>query len=288
MSCDGEVVGVLINGWRNRADPFRPRERHLATGIANATAVALDTAQLVAELQMANRMKSEFLANMSHELRTPINVIAGYADMLNDGAFGDVTSEAHDVLARVRSTTRTLRDLVATTLHLGHLEAGRDAIDVETVDVEALLRELASEIVASPAITLHWPEPSLALHVSLDRGKLRTILQQLIQNAVKFTDAGRVTIAIEHDGQYLTVTVEDTGVGIPQDRLADLFQPFRQLDGSNTRRHGGVGLGLHLVKRLVVLLRGDVRVTSQPGRGSTFVVTLPAPRAGAPESPLGE
>jgi signal transduction histidine kinase len=279
VACNGEVIGIHVHGWRERHGIFRPRDRHLATGIAQATAVALDTALLVADLQMANRLKSEFLANVSHELRTPINIVAGYTEMLADGAYGAVPDEARDTLTRIQTTTRTLRDLVATTLHLGHLEAGRDSVDVETVDVATMLREIAAELAVPAEVSLQWPKLRDDLSVTTDRIKLRAIAHQLVQNALKFTEVGTVTVGIDHDGRYLTLTVGDTGIGIADEHLPMLFKPFHQIDGSNTRRHGGVGLGLHLVKRYVRLLHGDVSVTSRLGEGSTFVATVPAPLA---------
>lgn len=279
ISCGGEVLGIHVHGWRDRPAGFRPRHRHLAAGIAHAAAVALDTALLVAELQTASRLKSEFLANVSHELRTPINIVAGYTDMLADGAFGAVPDEAAETLARIRTTTRTLSELVSTTLHLGSLEAGRDAVDTETVDVGALVAEIARDIEAPPPLAVRWPVLATALQVTTDRDKLRSIVHQLAHNAVKFTERGSVTVDVEHDGRYLTVTVSDTGIGIAAEHLPMLFNPFHQIDGSNTRRHGGVGLGLHVLKRFVTLLHGDVRVTSHHGEGSTFVVTVPAPLA---------
>jgi len=279
VACSGEVLGIHIHGWRERPAGFRPRHRHLVTGIAHATAVALETALLVADLQTASRLKSEFLANVSHELRTPINIVAGYTEMLADGAFGDVPDEAAATLDRIRSTTRSLSNLVATTLHLGRLEAGRDAVDVETFDVHALLAEVAAEITPPADVSVRWPAADAPLEVTTDRSKLRTIAQHLSANAVKFTERGSVDVDLQHDGHYLTLTVHDTGIGIAEEYIPMIFKPFAQIDGSNTRRHGGVGLGLHVVKRFVGLLHGDVRVSSRLGEGSSFVVTLPAPRA---------
>jgi PAS domain S-box-containing protein len=276
----GVAVGVLMAGYRTREDPFTPPQIRIARGIAHLAAVALEHTRVLDALARANRLKSEFVATMSHELRTPLNIILGYTELLANRHFGPLTADQSHVLARVERSGNELLALINATLDLSRLEAGRLPVDLSRVQFDALIGEIDGEmrdlLRDKPQLSLRWElAPDLpALHT--DAAKLKLILKNLVNNAIKFTECGAVVVRAGAVGEGIECVVSDTGIGIPADALPAIFEAFRQVDGSMTRRHDGVGLGLHVVQRLIDLLRGTVSVQSTVGVGSAFRLWLPA------------
>ncbi len=270
-----QAIGVIANGYRTRTGPFSSTQRRIALGIGHAVAIALENERLVADLQTASRLKSEFVSTMSHELRTPLNVITGYAEMLSDPENGALSTQQLDLVQRVNRNAGALLELIDATLDLGRLESGRDALACEWVDLGELFVQLEEELEAvarTNQTTIEWRRTALALRrVYTDRGKLKMILKNLVSNAIKFTPRGKVGISAVGEGSSLCLEVCDNGVGIAEEHLASIFEMFRQLDASRP----GVGLGLHIVKRLVERLSGKMAVESTVGRGSKFTISLP-------------
>jgi PAS domain S-box-containing protein len=273
-----DLIGLHCVCYRGRQEQFTPQQERIAQGIAQLASMALANARLVEELGRANRLRSEFVSTMSHELRTPLNVICGYNELLLDGAFGAVTPEQAEPLQRVGKSARELLDLINATLDMSRLESGRLPVHLQEVAVADLLREIQAEIQCTPAkpgLCFTWQVPEQLPALTTDRLKLKMILKNLIANAVKFTEKGSVMVAVERDDGHLEFSVADTGIGIAPEIQLVIFEPFRQADSSLTRRYGGVGLGLYIVRRLLDMLGGSVSVESAVGRGSTFRVRLP-------------
>ncbi len=269
------VIGILVSGYRERTGPFTPMQRRIALGMANSTAIALENERLLQSLKTASQLKSEFVSTMSHELRTPLNVITGYAEILCDTETGALSADQLDLIQRINRNAGSLLDLVETTLRLGRLEAGRDALQPEWIDLGELFAQLArenEEAATATDVSLRWTRTGLATEpIRVDRGKIKLILQNLIGNALKFSPGGRIHVSAIGAGGQLTIEVRDTGPGISAENLARIFEMFRQIDASAP----GVGLGLHIVKRVTERLAGKISVESEQGKGTCFTISIP-------------
>ncbi|MEZ4451307.1 MAG: ATP-binding protein [Nannocystaceae bacterium] len=232
--------------------------------------------------EAANRAKSTFLANMSHELRTPLNAIIGYSELLAEDA-GD--SAAADDLAKIRRAGEHLLAIISDILDLSRVEAGKLELRVEPVDLEALLQELRETLAPllarqGNALVIERDGGDAALVT--DPHRHRQILLNLLDNAAKFTEGGTITLrvvglpATAAAPARVRFDVVDTGIGVEAAALARIFDDFTQADESSTRRYGGAGLGLALSLRIARLLGGSLTAVSEPGRGSTFTLVLPA------------
>lgn len=247
----------------------------LASDLAKAKRAEEERAR---ELEAAARLKSEFLANFSHEIRTPLNGIIGYCDLLTREEGARLTPHGRRDLSVVKANAKTLLSLINDILDLSKIEAGRVEIVRENVDVAEIVEECQAtvrEIVKGKDVALTSRIDERARVVFTDSLKLRQIVLNLLSNAAKFTETGEIAVEVAVRGHEMVVAVEDTGVGIPPDQLPHIFEKFRQVDGSSTRKVGGTGLGLAIVRELSRVLGGSVEVTSIVGRGSTFTVRLP-------------
>ncbi len=244
-----------------------------------AANASLEEARHVAE--KANRAKSEFLATMSHELRTPLNAIGGYVQLIEMGVHGPVTKAQREALERVDRSQRHLLGLINDILNLSRIESGRvqyAMTDVPLADAVSDLAPMIEPQLAAKALDYDVRDKESFPVVRADREKLQQILLNLLSNAVKFTDpGGRISIASGHcdDGSgRVFVRVNDSGHGIPADKLEAIFEPFIQVDSSHSRVGHGTGLGLAISRDLARGMGGDLQAQSEPGVGSTFTLTL--------------
>jgi len=293
----GEVLGGLFFG-HEEADVFTERAERLVVGIAAQAAIAVDNARLYqqarraaeerahlleaeraarSEVERASRVKDEFFATLSHELRTPLNAVLGWAKILLEGT--DAATTKHGLETIVRNAGAQLR-LVEELLDMNLVVAGKLRVDSEPVELAEIVERAVESIrpvATSKGITLDTAIDRAVGIVSGDANRLQQVVWNLLNNAVKFTpEGGNVAVAVVAAGSQAEVVVRDDGIGIAPDFLPHLFERFRQHDSSTTRRFGGLGLGLSIVRQLVELHGGDVRAESAgPGRGSTFRVRLP-------------
>lgn len=280
-----QILGVL-SFYTKEEHEFTSDEIEFLTALAGQAAIAIHNSQLyeeikkqAAHLEKSNRVKSDFLSVMSHELRTPLNLIMGYAEMMRERLLGEITEEQRQGLEKITRCSDELLAMIMSILEATRIEADDFDIELREVQPGDLLDQLRSayQIPLQDGLTLAWDYPPDLPVIRTDREKLKHILENLINNAIKFTAEGQVQISARYLPQEkrVKVTVADTGIGISHESLTAIFEKFCQVDSSETRIYGGVGLGLYIVKKYTDRLGGQVEVESQPGKGSIFTVTLP-------------
>lgn len=239
-------------------------------------------------LRTAGTKKDEFLASVSHELRTPLNVVLGYIDLLLDHSFGPLEPAQRDILHRVTRNASNLSHLINDLIDLSRIEAGRLKIELETVDLAPLIgemRNLMDLLLAGHDVTFTADLAPGCARVRADAERLKQIVSNLLVNAVKFTEYGSIALRAEPGGTGVMISVTDTGIGIPATAHRAIFEPFRQVH-DRSRHVPGAGIGLSISSRLAQLMGGRLAVESEPGRGSCFMLTLPAVPDAAEAEPL--
>jgi signal transduction histidine kinase len=282
--------------------------RNLLRMVADQMAATAEKARLIEDLRQANaalvdtnarlekqnaallearRVKDEFLANISHELRTPLTAVIGYISLMQEGVAGPMTDEQQQTLGAVKAASEQLLELIGDLLELTTLNRGGLETALSEFDPRFPMRDAIASLERNrDRVALEVVEPESAPAMKSDRRKIAKILGALLNNAVKFTHEGKVRVGLQTTGDRAIFTVEDTGIGIPEDAQRYVFEEFRQVDGTMTRRYGGSGLGLTLARRLARFLGGEINLASTVGVGSTFRVELPLDVETAPRQPL--
>jgi signal transduction histidine kinase len=253
---------------------------------ANQSAIALENARLFneiarksRELEIASQHKSQFVANMSHELRTPLAAILGYAELMEEGFYDPLGQKSLDALARIRSNGKHLLGLINTVLDIAKIESGQFTLNMTEYDIQSIVetvRSATESLAQNKKLTLKT-EVAKPLPIGLgDEQRLTQVLLNLVGNAIKFTDTGEVRVTAKAADGRFSVSVVDTGPGIPADQLTRIFEQFHQVDNSNTKAKGGTGLGLAIAKQIVEMHGGRIWVESTLGQGSIFQMELPA------------
>jgi signal transduction histidine kinase/HAMP domain-containing protein len=280
---DRHIGGLVVR--RKAAGKFTRPVVNLLQTFAAQSVIAIHNARLFheiedkgRELQIANKHKSEFLANMSHELRTPLNAILGYTELIIDNIYGEVPKKIQEVLERVEKNGRHLLNLINDVLDLSKIEAGRLTLSLNDYSMQDVIQTVFTSVEALAA------EKNLDLKVKVsdvlktgkgDEQRIAQVILNLLGNAIKFTDQGKVVVEATVFDESFLISVSDTGPGLSEADQKNVFDEFRQADGSSTRAKGGTGLGLSISKKIVEMHGGRIWVDSILGKGSTFSFTLP-------------
>ena len=290
-SSKGEIIGTLMVESDQPA-AFTASDEHLITVTAGQAAITIENARLYndlesrnqrlneayAQLQDLSNLKDQIIQNVSHELRTPLTFIKGYVELLGEGNMGPINAEQRESLAIV---TRKSEDIIHIVNEIISLQAiDRRTLNPRAFDLTPILKSVITLIEKRWTTylphTFHLPSTDKSLKIWSDPEKIQQLCYNILDNAVKFSpDGGAITIDTIPEGEFVHITCQDEGIGIPQDKLEKIFETFYQIDGSATRQFGGLGLGLAVAQRIVEVHSGDIWAESTVGKGSTFHILLP-------------
>jgi signal transduction histidine kinase/DNA-binding response OmpR family regulator/putative methionine-R-sulfoxide reductase with GAF domain len=290
------VYGVAVLSRQRGHDPIDDLEREFMQTVGANVSVALETASLYQEaqetaerLREVDELKNQFMANMSHELRTPLNSIIGFSRVMLKGIDGPLSDMQETDLQAIYDSGRHLLELINDILDISKINAGKMEISFEPVDLASMIESVMSTalgFVKDKPIKLRTDVPEGLPTVIADGRRVRQVLTNLLGNAGKFTEEGYIKIAATYDDYQVIINVEDTGIGIPPERIHAVFEQFEQVDSSSTRRYGGTGLGVPLSREFVRMHGGDMWIQeSIVGKGTTFSFSLPI---GGPDAAVGE
>src|SRR5215472_15427411 len=288
---DGEPIGFM-SLHKETVGPFTAKQVQLFESFADQAVIAIENTRLfeqlqtrtselaktVEDLEIASQHKNQFVANMSHELRTPLAAILGYAELIQEGFYEPQGPKSLDALTRIRSNGKYFLEPITTVLDIAKIESGQFTLNITEYAIESVVetvRSATESLAQNKKLTL---TTSVAKRMPLglgDEQRLTQVLLNLVGNALKFTDAGEVRIVAMPANGGFSVSVTDTGPGIPPAEQTRIFEEFHQVDDSNTKAKGGTGLGLAIAKQIVQMHGGRIWVESTLGKGSTFQVELP-------------
>jgi PAS domain S-box-containing protein len=281
----GELIGSVWLDAVGQERVFTEAELDFSQTLASQAAIAIanmrafeEQKEITERLREVDKLKTQFLANMSHELRTPLNSIIGFSRVILKGIDGPLTELQKTDLAAIYNSGQHLLGLINDILDVSKIEAGKMELNFEEVDLKPIIKGVMSSAVGlvkdKPVELEQYVSEDMPI-IWADGTRVRQVLLNLVSNAAKFTEEGKITLTTGYDDEWVTISVADTGIGIPQEKLGSIFEEFTQVDGSTTRRVGGTGLGLPISHRFVELHGGNITVESQEGLGSVFTVTLP-------------
>jgi signal transduction histidine kinase len=286
MIVGNRVLGVL-DVQADRLNAFTDEDVRIHIVLASQVAATLQNVRFYEELQQTaqrlkevDRLKNEFLANMSHELRTPLNSVLGYAEVLLTGLDGDISEEQREDVQSIYDNGKHLLNLINDVLDLAKIEAGRMALKMEEVDIAELLEQVRKNSLGMvhalqrPLEVVAEIDPDLPVIVA-DPVRISQVFNNLLSNAIKFSEKGTISIRAYRSDEWLSVKVQDEGIGIRPEDQEKIFERFSQADGSTTRRAEGTGLGLPISYHLVTMHGGSIEVESESGKGSVFTIRLP-------------
>lgn len=290
LVANNEVLGCLLFLTREEHE-FNPEEIDFISTLAGQAAIAIHHSELYdrsqrqsEELTDAHKIKDEFLKVVSTQLKTPLNVITGYSEMFLEGLLGEITPIQEKAIETVARQSKELHGLINTVLQVSSMEAEKLHVELHEINLWEFCSELRTfyDYPLATGVKLVWNYPADLPSVEGDRAKLRRMLENLVGNALKFTQQGTVMIAVRYlaGKQRLEFKISDTGVGIPEENIPKIFEKFRQGERHTGMEHGGVGLGLYIVKKYLDLLGGNIEVHSRVGEGTTFIFQIPAPLHG--------
>jgi signal transduction histidine kinase/DNA-binding response OmpR family regulator/HAMP domain-containing protein len=254
------------------------QQSELAAQSAELAAQNSELEMQTRQLEDASRLKTTFLSNMSHELRTPLNSVIALSGVLHRRLVGKLPDEEYGYLEVIERNGKMLLALINDILDISRIESGREEFEIERFDADTLIADIVAMIqpqAEQKNIALSHRKSAVAVGIESDIEKCRHILQNIIANAVKFTEKGSVDVVIQQTGSFVEIAVTDTGIGIAESFLPYIFDEFRQADGSTSRRFGGTGLGLAIAKKYATLLGGSIGIRSELNKGSTFTLRLP-------------
>ena len=278
LSVRARVTGALVFSRTTGYGPYAAAEVELAEELARRAALAVEDARVRDEAERARRARTEFVSSISHEFRTPLMTVVAFAHLLQEGIPVPIPGEARGHVDRILAAAGHLDRLVEQSLGYQRAEAGWETLRPASVELSALTREsaaLVEPLARQKGLGFVVDAGDRPFAARTDAGKVRQILFSLLGNAVKFTDRGEIRLALRAEQDRAVFEVSDTGIGIAPENLDRVFEPFWQVEPGVVERGPGIGLGLSLLRRNTWMLGGDVHVRSEPGRGSTFRVTIP-------------